>query len=94
MAGRCDGSAYKHVLRSGFPQVQTSRRLSSICKCSRRAGSSSAAQSILFVDESNTAFEGVRLHAIRMVVASCHFRARVLVALVGVVLVEDGGRGL
>ena len=94
MAGGCDGSAYKHVLRSGFPLVQMSRRLSSICKCSRKAGSSSTALTIMYAEDRHAIIEGGRLHAMRMVATSCRYRARVLVALVGVALVEDSGRGL
>jgi hypothetical protein len=94
MADGCDGSAYKHVLRSGFPLVQVSRRLSSISKCLREAGPSSTALTIVYAEDRHAILEGERLHAMRMVATSCRIRARVLVALVGVVLVEDSGRSL
>lgn len=74
--------------------AQMSRRLSSICKCFRKAGPSSTALTIVYVEYRHAMIEDGRLRAMRMVATSCRFRARVLVALVGVVLVEDSGRGL
>jgi hypothetical protein len=67
---------------------------SSICKCFRKAGPSCTALTIVYAEDRRAIIEGGRLHAMRMVATSCRFRARVLVALVGVVQVEDSGRGL
>lgn len=49
---------------------------------------------MVYAEDRHAIIEGGRLHAMRMVATSCRYRARVLVALVGVALVEDSGRGL